>query len=218
LDAGPKTTERLIGVMQSAKTLIWNGPLGVFEIAPFDAATVAAAKAAALFKKMSSSAVAMAQQPAVAVVLDIFVKNLSTRLFVVVSAQYSAVVITMLAEEKVKTWAALPEAVALNYNVVILKALDMLLGEACVSADSGIKVLAAGAVTTTTKVAMLDLLGSILDVCPIGVFSKITDHNLNATNGTTSTACAAAAVKVTVLQTAPVIDHAAIGIKVHDWP
>jgi phosphoglycerate kinase len=51
LDAGPKTTERLIGVMQSAKTLIWNGPLGVFEIAPFDAATVAAAKAAAALAK-----------------------------------------------------------------------------------------------------------------------------------------------------------------------
>ena len=51
LDAGPGTAERLIGVMQSAKTLIWNGPLGVFEIAPFDAATVAAAKAAAALAK-----------------------------------------------------------------------------------------------------------------------------------------------------------------------
>ena len=51
LDAGPGTAERLISVMQSAKTLIWNGPLGVFEIAPFDAATVAAAKAAAALAK-----------------------------------------------------------------------------------------------------------------------------------------------------------------------
>ena len=51
LDAGPRTAERLISVMQSAKTLIWNGPLGVFEIAPFDAATVAAAKAAAALAK-----------------------------------------------------------------------------------------------------------------------------------------------------------------------
>jgi phosphoglycerate kinase len=51
LDAGPKTAERLISVMQSAKTLIWNGPLGVFEIPPFDAATVAAAKAAAALAK-----------------------------------------------------------------------------------------------------------------------------------------------------------------------
>jgi len=53
LDAGPKTTDRLISVMQSAKTLIWNGPLGVFEIPPFDAATVAAAKAAASLAKSS---------------------------------------------------------------------------------------------------------------------------------------------------------------------
>ena len=51
LDAGPRTAERLISVMQSAKTLIWNGPLGVFEIAPFDGATVAAAKAAAALAK-----------------------------------------------------------------------------------------------------------------------------------------------------------------------
>ncbi len=46
-DAGPKTVEQLIHVMSEAKTLIWNGPLGVFELPPFDAATVAAAKFAA---------------------------------------------------------------------------------------------------------------------------------------------------------------------------
>lgn len=51
LDAGPKSTERLIEVMQASKTLIWNGPLGVFEIPPFDAATVAASKAAAELAK-----------------------------------------------------------------------------------------------------------------------------------------------------------------------
>jgi phosphoglycerate kinase len=33
--------------MDASKTLIWNGPLGVFEVPPFDAATVAAAKYAA---------------------------------------------------------------------------------------------------------------------------------------------------------------------------
>ena len=44
LDAGPKTTERLLAAMDASQTLIWNGPLGVFEIPPFDAATVAAAK------------------------------------------------------------------------------------------------------------------------------------------------------------------------------
>lgn len=49
LDAGPATVAALAVVFESCRTLIWNGPLGAFEIAPFDAATnAAAAKAAAL--------------------------------------------------------------------------------------------------------------------------------------------------------------------------
>jgi phosphoglycerate kinase len=47
LDAGPKTVARLEGAMDRAATLVWNGPLGVFEVPPFDAATVAAARHAA---------------------------------------------------------------------------------------------------------------------------------------------------------------------------
>jgi len=47
LDAGPQSAARLTAAMEASKTLIWNGPLGVFEIAPFDAATVAAARHAA---------------------------------------------------------------------------------------------------------------------------------------------------------------------------
>jgi len=47
LDAGPQSVARLIAAMETSKTLIWNGPLGVFEMPPFDRATVAAAKAAA---------------------------------------------------------------------------------------------------------------------------------------------------------------------------
>ncbi len=43
-DAGPKTTEILLAAMDGSKTLIWNGPLGVFEVPPFDEATVEAAK------------------------------------------------------------------------------------------------------------------------------------------------------------------------------
>ena len=43
-DAGPETVARLNAAMDASKTLIWNGPLGVFEVPPFDAATVAAAK------------------------------------------------------------------------------------------------------------------------------------------------------------------------------
>ena len=44
LDAGPETVARLNAAVDASKTLIWNGPLGVFEVPPFDAATVAAAK------------------------------------------------------------------------------------------------------------------------------------------------------------------------------
>ncbi len=46
-DAGPRTVEQLTDVVTESKTLIWNGPLGVFELPPFDAATVHAAKFAA---------------------------------------------------------------------------------------------------------------------------------------------------------------------------
>ncbi|MFP1129710.1 phosphoglycerate kinase [Asticcacaulis sp. W401b] len=46
-DAGPKTVAQLKDVIANSKTLIWNGPLGVFELPPFDAATVEAAKFAA---------------------------------------------------------------------------------------------------------------------------------------------------------------------------
>lgn len=47
LDAGPKSVEEIAKVFEASKTLIWNGPLGAFEIAPFDAATNAAAQKAA---------------------------------------------------------------------------------------------------------------------------------------------------------------------------
>lgn len=49
LDAGPDTVARIEAVFDTCRTLIWNGPLGAFEIPPFDTATNAAAsKAAAL--------------------------------------------------------------------------------------------------------------------------------------------------------------------------
>jgi phosphoglycerate kinase len=47
LDAGPETVERLCRAMANSKTLIWNGPLGVFEMPPFDKGTVEAARCAA---------------------------------------------------------------------------------------------------------------------------------------------------------------------------
>ena len=46
LDAGPLTVEKLVKAMALSRTLIWNGPLGVFEVPPFDAATVKAGQAA----------------------------------------------------------------------------------------------------------------------------------------------------------------------------
>ncbi|MGE3830251.1 MAG: phosphoglycerate kinase [Parvibaculaceae bacterium] len=47
LDAGPKSVAAIKAVFDKAATLVWNGPLGAFEIAPFDAATKEAAKHAA---------------------------------------------------------------------------------------------------------------------------------------------------------------------------
>jgi phosphoglycerate kinase len=47
LDIGPKTAELYAEVVKNAKTIIWNGPMGVFEIPPFDAGTRAVAQAIA---------------------------------------------------------------------------------------------------------------------------------------------------------------------------
>jgi phosphoglycerate kinase len=47
LDAGPESVARIVRAFEAAKTLVWNGPLGAFEIEPFDDATNAAANRAA---------------------------------------------------------------------------------------------------------------------------------------------------------------------------
>ena len=47
LDVGPQTVALLGDTVKNAKTLVWNGPLGAFEIAPFDRGTVALAELAA---------------------------------------------------------------------------------------------------------------------------------------------------------------------------
>lgn len=44
LDVGPATIADVVKRLASAKTLVWNGPFGAFEIAPFDTATVTVAK------------------------------------------------------------------------------------------------------------------------------------------------------------------------------
>src|SRR3974390_236673 len=47
LDIGPQSIERVKAAMDDAATLVWNGPVGAFELNPFDKGTVAAAKYAA---------------------------------------------------------------------------------------------------------------------------------------------------------------------------
>jgi phosphoglycerate kinase len=47
LDVGPRSIERIHAAIDDATTLVWNGPLGAFELAPFDRGTVLAARHAA---------------------------------------------------------------------------------------------------------------------------------------------------------------------------
>ena len=47
LDIGPKSIEQVVAVLKRAKTLVWNGPFGAFEMQPFDKGTVTVAQAAA---------------------------------------------------------------------------------------------------------------------------------------------------------------------------
>ena len=47
LDLGPATVDRLCALLAGCHTLIWNGPLGAFEVAPFGAGTFALARQAA---------------------------------------------------------------------------------------------------------------------------------------------------------------------------
>jgi phosphoglycerate kinase len=51
LDVGPGTIAAVNAAFDAAKTVVWNGPLGAFEIAPFDVATVATARHAASLAK-----------------------------------------------------------------------------------------------------------------------------------------------------------------------
>ena len=47
LDLGPETCAQIEAALGGSRTLVWNGPLGAFEIAPFDRATATCARAAA---------------------------------------------------------------------------------------------------------------------------------------------------------------------------
>jgi phosphoglycerate kinase len=46
-DIGPLTCKRILEKMKECRTLLWNGPLGVFETPPFDAGTTTVAQGAA---------------------------------------------------------------------------------------------------------------------------------------------------------------------------
>jgi phosphoglycerate kinase len=47
LDIGPETTALYASIIATAKTVVWNGPMGVFEMAPFAAGTMGVAQAVA---------------------------------------------------------------------------------------------------------------------------------------------------------------------------
>ena len=46
-DIGPETSKMFSAIVEKAKTIVWNGPMGVFEMPPFDQGTVAVAQAVA---------------------------------------------------------------------------------------------------------------------------------------------------------------------------
>lgn len=47
LDIGPETSKIFSAIVEKAKTIVWNGPMGVFEMPPFDQGTIAVAQAVA---------------------------------------------------------------------------------------------------------------------------------------------------------------------------
>jgi len=56
-DIGPRTIEVFAGEIAPGKTILWNGPMGVFETPPFDAGTVAVARAIALATGLGATSI-----------------------------------------------------------------------------------------------------------------------------------------------------------------
>jgi len=54
LDVGADTLAYIAGRIETAKTVVWNGPLGAFEMSPFDTGTVTAARHVAMMTKMGN--------------------------------------------------------------------------------------------------------------------------------------------------------------------
>jgi len=52
LDIGPRTIAKVVGILAAARTVVWNGPVGAFEVPPFDVGTVTIAKVAAQLTKV----------------------------------------------------------------------------------------------------------------------------------------------------------------------
>lgn len=57
LDIGPKSIELFCNALKGAKTVVWNGPMGVFEMPPFDAGTKAVAQAIADASKAGATSI-----------------------------------------------------------------------------------------------------------------------------------------------------------------
>ncbi|MCW6506875.1 phosphoglycerate kinase [Lichenifustis flavocetrariae] len=54
LDIGPKSIDAITAILQRAKTIVWNGPFGAFELKPFDTGTTRVAQAAAKLTESGS--------------------------------------------------------------------------------------------------------------------------------------------------------------------
>jgi phosphoglycerate kinase len=54
LDIGPRTISQVVGLIAAARTLVWNGPVGAFEVAPFHTGTMSIAKVAAQLTKVGA--------------------------------------------------------------------------------------------------------------------------------------------------------------------
>lgn len=156
----------------------------------------------------------MGQPQAVAAALDTFVKEGLLHHLVPVSAHKNDAVNSTQKAESHITWAAPVAVAAPNCNVATHARADTLVLEACVCRDNGTMGPGAGAAMTMMKDVILALFGSKQDAKLVEVMCKTMDRNPNVTNGTTYTACAAVAVRATVLTMAFAIVRVAIGIKV----
>jgi len=54
LDIGPRTISEAVGIVAAARTLVWNGPIGAFEVPPFETGTLTIARVAAQLTKVGA--------------------------------------------------------------------------------------------------------------------------------------------------------------------